>query len=203
LERFLDPKYKARVTWQQPIPGMDRFRPALVDGRYTQSHKTLYGRQQEAVRWTTEAMTEKYGDVVARGFDGAGTGYRARIADEAMLIAGKSGTSQVRNITAAERARGVTGNDQLPWERRDHALFIGFAPYDAPRLAVAAIVEHGGGGSSVAGPVVRDVMLAALHDGHIPPIEAYPSGEREAARERLGALPIRPEPEPKPSRSRA
>ena len=71
-ERFLEPKYKARVTWQQPIPGMDRFRPALVDGRYTQSHKTLYGRQQEAVRWTTEAMVAKYGDVVTRGFDGAG-----------------------------------------------------------------------------------------------------------------------------------
>jgi len=48
------------------------FRPATVDGRYTQSHKTLYGRQQEAVRWTTEAMVAKYGDVVTRGFDGAG-----------------------------------------------------------------------------------------------------------------------------------
>jgi predicted TIM-barrel fold metal-dependent hydrolase len=51
---------------------MDRFRPALVDGRYNQSHKTLYGRQQEATRWTTEAMIAKYGDVVKRGFDGAG-----------------------------------------------------------------------------------------------------------------------------------
>jgi len=71
-ERFLEPKFKDRVGWQQPIPGMDRFRPALVDGRYNQSFKTLYGRQQEAVRWTTEAMIAKYGDVVKRGFDGAG-----------------------------------------------------------------------------------------------------------------------------------
>ena len=70
-ERFLDAKFKDRVSWAQPFPGMDRFRPATVDGRYTQSHKTLYGRQQEAVRWTTEAMTEKYGEVVAKGFDGA------------------------------------------------------------------------------------------------------------------------------------
>lgn len=69
-ERFLDEPYRHRVSWVQPIPGMDRFRPATVDGRYTQSHKTLYGRQQEAVRWTTEAMVEKYGDVVNRGFDG-------------------------------------------------------------------------------------------------------------------------------------
>jgi len=70
-ERFLDKRYQSRVSWQQPFEGMDRFRPATVDGRYTQSHKTLYGRQQEAVRWTTEAMIEKYGDVVNRGFDGA------------------------------------------------------------------------------------------------------------------------------------
>jgi penicillin-binding protein 2 len=68
---------------------------------------------------------------------------------------------------------------------------------------VAAIVEHGGGGSGVAGPIVRDVMLAALHDGNVPPLEAYPSSEREAARERFEALPLRPEPEPKPGRSRA
>ncbi|MDG2333888.1 MAG: amidohydrolase family protein [Myxococcota bacterium] len=70
-ERFLDKRYQSRVSWQQPFEGMDRFRPATVDGRYTQSHKTLYGRQQEAVRWTTESMVEKYGDVVNRGFDGA------------------------------------------------------------------------------------------------------------------------------------
>lgn len=71
-ERFLDEPYRDRVSWKQPFEGMDRFRPATVDGRYTQSHKTLYGRQQEAVRWTTEAMVAKYGDVVTRGFDGAG-----------------------------------------------------------------------------------------------------------------------------------
>ena len=67
-------------------------------------------------------------------------------------MAGKTGTSQVRIITMAERARGVTKNEQLPWNRRDHALFVCFAPYDQPRYAVAQIVEHGGGGSAVAAP---------------------------------------------------
>ncbi|TMA36440.1 MAG: amidohydrolase [Deltaproteobacteria bacterium] len=71
-ERFLDARHRHRVGWRQPFPGMDRFRPATVDGRYTQSLATLYGNQQEAVRWTTEAMIAKYGDVVRRGFDGAG-----------------------------------------------------------------------------------------------------------------------------------
>jgi len=70
-ERFLDEKYKPRVSWRQPLPGDDRFRPVTVDGRYTQSSKTLQGRQQEAVRWTTEAMVAKFGEVVTKGFDGA------------------------------------------------------------------------------------------------------------------------------------
>ncbi len=132
-----------------------------------------------------------------------GTGFRSRIAAETMILAGKTGTSQVRNITAAERARGVFRNEDLPWERRDHALFVAFAPYDAPRLAISVVIEHGGGGSTAAAPVARDVMLAALHDGEVPPPEVYPSDQREAARERLEALPIRPAPEPRPGRSRA
>src|SRR5262249_33991772 len=59
-------------------------------------------------------------------------------------IAGKTGTSQVRIITAAERARGVISNDQLPWALRDNALFISFGPWDNPRYACAVIIEHGG-----------------------------------------------------------
>jgi predicted TIM-barrel fold metal-dependent hydrolase len=70
-ERFLDAKYRDRVRWAPTRDGLDRFRPVTVDGRYTQSYATLFGRQQEAVRWSTEAMTAKYGDVVAKGFDGA------------------------------------------------------------------------------------------------------------------------------------
>ena len=70
-ERVLEDRYQSRVSWRQPFEGMDRFRPVTVDGRYTQSHKTLYGRQQEAVRWTTDAMRAKYGPVVDKGFDGA------------------------------------------------------------------------------------------------------------------------------------
>lgn len=108
-----------------------------------------------------------------------GTAYRARIAEGAMALAGKTGTSQVRRITAAERARGVTKNEDLPWERRDHALFVAFAPYDAPRYAISVIVEHGGGGSRVAAPIARDVMMRALY-GEEPPLRAYPPQERDA-----------------------
>lgn len=111
-----------------------------------------------------------------------GTGYGARIVAEGMQMAGKSGTSQVRRITADERARGVTSNADLPWERRDHALWVNFAPYENPRFAVSVVVEHGGGGSSVAAPIARDVTLQALYDG-APPLEAYPSNLRDTIAE--------------------
>jgi penicillin-binding protein 2 len=120
-----------------------------------------------------------------------GTAYASRIADETMRFAGKTGTSQVRNITAAERARGVISNDQLPWHRRDHALFVGYAPYEAPRYAVAVVVEHGGGGSLAAAPIARDAILRALHDG-IPPLSAYPQSQRNRIRTQHEELPLRP-----------
>lgn len=109
--------------------------------------------------------------------DRRGTAYNSRIIAEGMRMAGKTGTSQVRNITAEERARGVTRNEDLPWERRDHALFVNFAPFDAPRYAVSVVVEHGGGGSSAAAPIARDITLQALYGGE-PPLDAYPEKDR-------------------------
>jgi penicillin-binding protein 2 len=114
--------------------------------------------------------------------DRRGTAYGSRIIEEEYRMAGKTGTSQVRNITAAERASGVIRNEDLPWERRDHALFVNFAPYETPKIAVAVIVEHGGGGSKAAAPIARDITLQALHGG-APPLEAYPAKDREKIQE--------------------
>ncbi len=119
-----------------------------------------------------------------------GTAYRSRIAAEDMRMAGKTGTSQVRNITAAERARGVTSNADLPWERRDHALFVSFAPVDAPRIACSVIVEHGGGGSTAAAPIARDIVLRALY-GDVPPLTAYPADQRGGVEATLQNLVLR------------
>ncbi|MEO1381378.1 MAG: penicillin-binding transpeptidase domain-containing protein, partial [Pseudomonadota bacterium] len=116
-----------------------------------------------------------------------GTAYRSRIIEDAFRMAGKTGTSQVRNITAAERARGVFRNDDLPWERRDHALYVNYAPVDNPRIAVAVIVEHGGGGSKAAAPIARDITLQALY-GEDPPLEAYPVGDRDRIQEQQERL---------------
>ena len=120
----------------------------------------------------------------------AGTGYGSRIADDLMLMAGKSGTSQVRNISAAERASGVVSNADLPWERRDHALFVCYGPAAAPRYAVSVVVEHGGGGSAVAAPIARDALLCALTGG-VPPLSAYPANQRGRMESTLGALQLR------------
>ncbi len=116
-----------------------------------------------------------------------GTAYASRIADPAMVIAGKTGTSQVFSITAAERAAGVRSQAELPWNRRDHALFVAYAPYDSPRFAVTVVVEHGGGGSTVAAPIARDMILFALYGG-LPPEEAYPASQRARMREDLARL---------------
>lgn len=106
-----------------------------------------------------------------------GTAYGSRIIADEMRMAGKTGTSQVRNISEAERRAGVTRNRDLPWKRRDHALFVNYAPVDNPRIAVAVVVEHGGGGSSAAAPIARDVTLQALYNG-MPPMSAYPVKDR-------------------------
>ncbi|UWQ18913.1 penicillin-binding protein 2 [Jannaschia sp. M317] len=126
-----------------------------------------------------------YEVVNARG----GTAGRSRFDLDGIKWAGKTGTSQVRNITAAERARGVFRNEDLPWNRRDHALFVGYAPYDDPKYAISVVVEHGGGGSTAAAPVARDIMLYALHGG-VPPLAAYPSNQRNQMEELLSNLPL-------------
>jgi penicillin-binding protein 2 len=126
--------------------------------------------------------------------DRRGTAYSSRVVDPTMVMAGKTGTSQVFRITQAERDSGIRRQEDLPWNRRNHALFVNFAPLDNPKVAVAVIVEHGGGGSTAAAPIGRDILLAALNDGR-PPLAAYPtsqrnriSAEQEALAERLRDL---------------
>lgn len=131
-----------------------------------------------------------------------GTAGRSKIVADGVRMAGKTGTSQVRNITAAERARGVTRNEDLPWERRDHALFVGYAPHDNPRIAVSVVVEHGGGGSTAAAPIARDVLLQAHYDG-LPPLSAYPSNQRGTIRTRQEELELRDPQTPTEGRARS
>ena len=128
------------------------------------------GINENSLRFVRRAM-------FAVSNDRKGTAYGSRIINDAFRLAGKTGTSQVRNITEAERRQGVASNADLPWERRDHALFVNYAPYDNPKIAVATVVEHGGGGSAAAAPIGRDITLQALYGG-TPPLSAYPAKDR-------------------------
>ncbi|MGE5539359.1 MAG: penicillin-binding protein 2 [Gemmatimonas sp.] len=126
--------------------------------------------------------------VVQRGMDmvvnvpGA-TAYRSRQKNPAYRMAGKTGTSQVKRITMAERARGVIKTEDRPWRDRDNALFIGYAPVDKPKYAVAVVVEHGGGGAAVAGPMARDILEFALNRASNPPARANVPTPRDVKRE--------------------
>ena len=88
-----------------------------------------------------------------------GTAFKARIQDPAFAMGGKTGTVQVRRISKAERETGVLKNEELEWHERDHAVFVGYAPVEAPRYAASVVVEHGGSGSSSAAPIARDILL--------------------------------------------
>ncbi len=114
-----------------------------------------------------------------------GTAYAARVMDPAMAMGGKSGSAQVRHITEAERDRGLPKALQVPWKDRDHALFIAFAPVTNPRYVCACVVEHGGasggGGSAVAAPICRDILLEAQKRDPVHRVPDQPYGSATLA----------------------
>jgi penicillin-binding protein 2 len=112
-----------------------------------------------------------------------GTAYKARVTDPAMAMGGKTGTVQVHRITERERRLGIRDNKDRPWRLRDHAIFVGFAPVERPRYAIAVVVEHGGGGASTAAPIARDILIEAQRRD--------PAGKGPARRVAAGA-PDRP-----------
>ena len=117
----------------------------------------------ERTDWPAMRFNPRHLDAVLGGMEAVteyGTGAHCQIPDPAMRMAGKSGSAQVRRMTAYEREHHIH-SDSLPWKERDHALFVGYAPIEAPRYACAVIVEHGSHGADAAGPVVRDLLWEA------------------------------------------
>ncbi len=104
----------------------------------------------------------------------SGTAYSKRVIWDKYKMAGKTGTAQVVRIRDQQNRR----NENRPWEQRDHALFVGYAPFDDPKYAVSVVVEHGGGGGSVAAPIARDIALFAQMN-QVPPLGVYPKKERK------------------------
>jgi penicillin-binding protein 2 len=84
-----------------------------------------------------------------------GTGWRARM--KQIKVAGKTGTAQVVSLKKGPKSKE---DEEIPYKHRDHAWFVGYAPYENPEIAVAVIVEHGGHGGSAAAPIVRQIIEA-------------------------------------------
>ncbi|MVZ96282.1 penicillin-binding protein 2 [Sphingorhabdus sp. IMCC26285] len=125
-------------------------------------------------------------DIVRNGMNlvvnGAGTAVRSRLPLENIMMAGKTGTAQVRRIAGAQR--GQSG----AWKYRDHGLFICFAPVDNPRYGAAVVIEHGMGGARAAAPIAKDV-LTFIYDRELAmkSLEALEAGWGGNIEQRLAA----------------
>ncbi len=91
-----------------------------------------------------------------------GTAGSAKFDINGMKMGGKTGTTQVRRISMEERRQGIIKDEDLPWRLRNHALFVGYAPQDKPKYAVAVVVEHGSSGSGVAAPIASKILQEAI-----------------------------------------
>jgi len=116
-------------------------------------YKTLF-KNQENINFVKDAF---FGATNEPG----GTSYGSRLKEKNFMFAGKTGTSQVRKFTERQRELEIK-NEDLPYEQRDHALFVAFAPYYDPKYSISVVVEHGGSGSRSAAPIAKKVLKKLL-----------------------------------------
>ncbi|MDC0615906.1 penicillin-binding protein 2 [Candidatus Pelagibacter sp.] len=112
-------------------------------------HKRLF-KNSKNIKLIREAMFASTNEV-------RGTSYSSRIEDPKYQFAGKTGTSQVRRITKLARELDLN-TSEIPYNERDHALYIAFGPYKNPRYALSIVIEHGGSGSSTAAPIAKKLF---------------------------------------------
>ena len=116
-------------------------------------HEPLY-KDFENIKLVQEAMFASTNEV-------RGTSYSSRIKDPKYQFAGKTGTSQVKRITKIQRELELK-TLQIPYDERDHALYVAFGPYKNPRYALSIVIEHGGSGSSAAAPIAKKLFKLIL-----------------------------------------
>ena len=114
-----------------------------------EKHERLF-KNSKNIKLVREAMFASTNEV-------RGTSYSSRIEDPKYQFAGKTGTSQVKRITKADRELDLKTLD-IPYNERDHALYIAFGPYKKPRYALSVVIEHGGSGSSTAAPIAKKLF---------------------------------------------
>ncbi len=148
---FLTTSAQLSLALAQLINGGEKLNPTIVLDKDKDNQKSQ-----------KISLNPKHLAIIKKGLEDAtntqgGTSFRSRITGN-LKMAGKTGTSQVRVISSQEREEGLKKNNELPWEKRDHGLFIGYGPINNPQYAVSVIIEHGGSGSGAAAPVASKIF---------------------------------------------
>ena len=127
------------------------------DNQYADKFVPLYKKARN-IKIVQDAMFSSTNEV-------RGTSYRSRLDDPKYQFAGKTGTSQVKKITERDRELDLK-TFEIPYEERDHALYVAFGPYKNPRYALSIIIEHGGSGGTVAAPLAKELfkMIIDRHE---------------------------------------
>ncbi|MEK9874573.1 MAG: penicillin-binding protein 2, partial [Pelagibacteraceae bacterium] len=138
-----------------------KIKPKITVDNETQSilsenYEPLFNNQKN-IKLIQETMFSSVNEI-------RGTSYSSRINDPKYQFAGKTGTAQVKRITKLDRELDLD-TSEIPYEERDHALYIAFGPYKSPQYAMSIIIEHGGSGSSAAAPIAKE-LFKALIDKH-------------------------------------
>ena len=129
-------KIYPKITVNQNNNFIDKFEPLF------QNQKNIKIIQESIFSSTNEVM---------------GTSYSSRIDDPKYRFAGKTGTAQVKRITEEERELDLK-TSEIPYEQRDHALYVAYGPYENPRYSLSIIIEHGGSGGTTAAPIAKKLF---------------------------------------------
>jgi penicillin-binding protein 2 len=148
---FLSTSSQLSLAFAQIVNGGKKIKPELI-----------YRNDEKDIKIPTLLAAQSHLKILMKALDNAtnepgGTSYRSRILGEKKM-AGKTGTSQVRVISEKEREEGIIKNRDLPWNKRDHGLFVGYGPSDKPKYAISVIIEHGGSGSKAAAPIASKIF---------------------------------------------
>jgi penicillin-binding protein 2 len=156
----------------------------LASGRVVQPHLTrkIGAAMQPGSRaeeWPSLGVPDRALQIIREGMwsvvnEPGGTAPLAKLPDARWQMAGKTGSSQVRRVSREMRESGKYDSEKLPWEFRPHALFVAYAPHDAPRYAVSVVVEHGNAGSAAAAPIARDIMIEVMQKDPANRVEPPP-----------------------------
>ena len=142
-------KIKPKILTDDNQLTSEQVKKAMQESNGIASYTPLFDDQNN-IKIIQEAMFSSTNEIM-------GTSFKSRIDNPKYQFAGKTGTAQVKRISKRERELDLK-TSQIPYEERDHALYVAFGPYKNPRYSLSIIVEHGGSGSVAAAPMATKLF---------------------------------------------